>query len=171
MADQTRTYAVTVTLMVGIAGDEANPIPTDHRELAEILAETFVDHISRIAEGGNWSEVADNIDHIDLVVRDDVVVRSHGDVTIFPFSLPKENGDEEGLVTGRIERGAYGVEVFLDGYGAKAANPDQGSIIYLNHWDGSPQLVVHGDITEEDPTHIIQLETAEESRRVDLTPE
>jgi len=163
MPDQTRTYAVTMTLCVGVAGDEANPIPTDHHELGKILAENFVDHINTIAEGGHWSEVADNIDSVSMVVENDGAVK-HPHV-VYPFSLPLENGDEDGEQNGFVEIGAYGIEVFLDGYGAKTENLGNGSVVFLNHWNGSPQLVVHGDILQESPTHIIQLETAEESRR------
>ena len=93
------------------------------------------------------------------------------DKTIIPFSIPKQDGEEDGECTGRIEIGPLGIEIYIDGHGMKCMDPDQGSIVYLNHYDGSPQLVVHSDINQEDPGLVIQLAgAAEELREKPETP-
>ena len=153
------TYAVTVTLCVGLAGD---PLPTDPNDIVRNLAENF--RASVIER--NADDLVECIVRVEPVLGktlpQDVLPRSIG------FGLPRENGDEEGVVEGHIEFGPTGIEIYLDGYGMKCMSPGHGGIVYLNHFGGSPQLVVHGDILQEDPSQVIQLATAAESRRDDV---
>ena len=84
---------------------------------------------------------------------------------VVPFAMPRENGEDVGVVAGRIEIGPLGVEVFVDGFGMKEAPPGKGSVVYINHLDGSPQVIIHGDINQESPSHRINLNTATEGIR------
>ena len=58
-----------------------------------------------------------------------------------------------------------------EGYGHRTGDgvPGDGNgtndIVMMEHYDGKLRLIVWGDINEEDPTHIIDLENARESNR------
>ena len=169
MSEHTRTYAVQVGFVISLAGDESSPIPTDPNELKRILAEEVANCVNAYLYGGGreieYEGLVELIDDVQVIAEDDVPVTSQ--TQVIPFTMPLENGDEPGEIAGRIEIGNTGVEIFLDGYGVEAMDPGHGSVIYLNHYDGSPQVVIHGDIRQQDYTHKIQLAAASEEWRDD----
>lgn len=52
------------------------------------------------------------------------------------------------------------------GYGDCTSKDNCGCPIVLEIWEGQLRLVVWADINSEDPTHIIDLENARESKRL-----
>ena len=162
--EQTADYAVTVQLAVGLAGE---PLPTDPKELLRLLAENFVDLLQTILNGRDdeaaWDDVARNIVRVEPLEGD--TLPQHVLPRTISFTMPHENASEEGHTEGRVEFGDLGIEVTINGHGMKCMEPGFGSIIYVNHFDGSPQVIIHGDINQEDPTHSIQLSSASEDHR------
>jgi hypothetical protein len=60
-----------------------------------------------------------------------------------------------------------GMEISADRYGVKTMEPDCGAVAYLEQYNGELRLLVWADINQEDPTHVISLEGAHESKRRD----
>jgi hypothetical protein len=58
-----------------------------------------------------------------------------------------------------------GLCICLDGYGVYGCSPGVGGPIYLERYEGRVRLVVWGDINSEEPTHLIDLEGANEALR------
>ena len=58
----------------------------------------------------------------------------------------------------------------FDGYGECGADVNTGTPVLIEVWDGKLRVIVFGDINEEDPTHVIELEAARESNRKDGCP-
>ena len=165
MSEHTKTFAVQLDLVIGLAGDEGEPIPTDPEQLKLVLAENIHNWMhAATSDGKHFETLAECITNVQTIAVDDKDI-TPPEPKVIPFRLPLENGDTPGSVGGRVEIGSLGVEVFIDGHGMKTMEPGYGSIVYVNHFDGSPQVVVHGDILQEDPTHVIQLATAAEERR------
>lgn len=84
------------------------------------------------------------------------------------FLLPDVTG-EGGQLSGRVEQGPDGLEIYLDGYGDACSYA--GSCVYLEFYEGVPRVVIWADINQEDPTHVIELDMAAESRRATLPEE
>lgn len=67
-----------------------------------------------------------------------------------------------------VTREGAGVCLSIPGYGDKTSADGHGAPILLTCGDGMPpKLYVWADINQEDPTHIIDLDEAQECRRVD----
>lgn len=60
-----------------------------------------------------------------------------------------------------------GLTISPEGFGVKTMEDDFNGIILLEKYEGRLRLLVWGDINEEDPTHIIDLEQARLSARRD----
>ena len=59
------------------------------------------------------------------------------------------------------------LDLYIEGYG-NASNVDgEGSPITLDYYQGKLKLLVWGDINSDEPTHIIDLAGALESKRID----
>jgi hypothetical protein len=63
-----------------------------------------------------------------------------------------------------IEFGYSGIEVKIEGYGCQNSPIGVAGIVYVDLYPTHPQVLVHHDITEEEPT-IIKLEGASEKLR------
>jgi hypothetical protein len=57
------------------------------------------------------------------------------------------------------------LEIRPKGFGEAAAQDGYGVPVFIELYEGSLRLIVWGDINQQDPTHIIRLEGALESRR------
>lgn len=62
-----------------------------------------------------------------------------------------------------VRMGRLGVYIGAKNYSTKTGEEDE--IIMIEQSEGKLRLIVWGDINEEDPTHIINLNGARESRR------
>lgn len=82
------------------------------------------------------------------------------------FKLHDTATRDGGTVTGVIKVGQYGIDIFVDEYGAKESAIGQGGIVYLEFWSGELQLRAWPDITNANPTNI-SLEGALEELRED----
>ena len=89
---------------------------------------------------------------------------------VIPFSIPNLDASI-GLVgerlTGRIEIGDQGVDIFIDGYGLREMEPGGGGVIYLEKYNGRASVTIWPDITDGDGT-TINLEKAKEDLREDV---
>jgi hypothetical protein len=63
------------------------------------------------------------------------------------------------------EKHGYGIGLKLDGYGLVNMDPGFGEVVFLEKYDDKVQLLVWADITQEDPTHTIDLKMAREIYR------
>ena len=89
--------------------------------------------------------------------------------TVIPFDIPNIDARVKLVgerLTGRIEIG-QGVEIFIDGYGLREMEPGEGSVIYLEKYNGKANVTVWPDITDGDGT-TIDLETAKEELREEV---
>ena len=59
----------------------------------------------------------------------------------------------------------FNIEVLPKGYGTAGMEDGYGCPVFLERWEGELRVVVFADINSEDPTHIISLEGARESKR------
>lgn len=60
----------------------------------------------------------------------------------------------------------YGVHIDIEGYGCRDMQPGFGGILHLEvGQDGYVKLYIWGDITNSEPTHVIDLELASEEFR------
>lgn len=58
-----------------------------------------------------------------------------------------------------------GIALHPQGYGLKTMETGFCGVVYLEHYQGHPRLIVFADINDEEPTHIISLGGAHESER------
>lgn len=84
------------------------------------------------------------------------------------FQIKEANSDHPEV----IQKGEVVVEnndlalcIHLDGYGLMNCQPKVGGPILVERYEGKLRLLVWADINQEDPTHIIDLEPANESNR------
>ena len=151
-----------IVLTISVEAEEGN-FPDKH-EIATAISGVLQ---NKAGDPFQWGDatVYDNVQDLLLDAAECAEGLDLPSPLVVPFSMPIENGDEEGRMDGRIEIGPLGFEVYIEGFGVQEMDPDFGSVLYLNHYEGSPQVVVHGDILQPDPTHVIQLATAAEERR------
>jgi hypothetical protein len=64
------------------------------------------------------------------------------------------------------ERYNLGLAVGLPGYGLHDMEADTGAVIFIELYEGEPRLLVWADITSSEPTHVIPLGGASESKRL-----
>ena len=69
--------------------------------------------------------------------------------TEYQFKIPDIDGKTKGL-TGRIVVG-QGIEIFIDGYDCKEMEPNCGSIIYVEMYNGKPAVDVWNNIRSDAP--------------------
>ena len=58
-----------------------------------------------------------------------------------------------------------GIEIQFEGYGDNGSTPGNGSPILIEYCYGSPRVIIFGNINQEEPTHIIDLDEAAEANR------
>ena len=76
-----------------------------------------------------------------------------------------ESGQRTINVEVKDEQAGLGLVVCPQGYGCHGC--DDAGPLYLEVHEGRLRLLVWGDINQEDPTHIIDLEDARDDRRRD----
>ncbi len=76
--------------------------------------------------------------------------------------MNEDNGMEVPIT---IRTSHYGVEIGAVGYGDKVTQPGYGIPVLLELHEGELRVVIWSDINQEDPTHIISLANARESKR------
>jgi hypothetical protein len=77
-----------------------------------------------------------------------------------------DNADPSGRqVEVRAVEGSGFFEVRAENYGEKNAVDGEGAILALEVYEGRLRLLVFSDINIEGPTHVIDLEGAQEDRR------
>jgi len=86
----------------------------------------------------------------------------------YQFKIPDIDGKTKGL-TGRIVVG-QGIEIFIDGYGCKEVEPNTGSIVYLEMYNGAPAIDVWNNIRSDAPVKV-PLDLASEELREPLPEE
>ena len=147
-----------IVITINVEAEKGN-FPDKH-EIATALSGVLR---NKAGDPFQWGDatVYDGVQDLLLDASDGFEGLEMPDTLTIPFTMPIQNGDDDGDLGGRIEIGPVGVEVYIDGHGMKCMPPDKGSIVYLNHFNGSPQLVVHSDINQEDPGLVIQLAGAE----------
>lgn len=78
---------------------------------------------------------------------------------------PSDPSNDKDNIKVRVKVGKYGIYIHADGYGEKTAPDGKGEPILIELHQGSLKVYVWGDINEEDPTHIINMDDARESNR------
>lgn len=73
--------------------------------------------------------------------------------------------DKSPAVHGEIDASGASVDISVTGYGTAGMEPGYGPIAMLEYWGGKLRLIVFADITQEEPTHIIDLSGSRESLR------
>ncbi len=88
--------------------------------------------------------------------------------TGFSFDLKDvgtdSNSPEQDL-KGLVNVSESGVQICFTGFGDNQSKPGRGCPVYIENRDGVPFLIVWGDINAEEPTHVIDLSGASESKR------
>lgn len=56
--------------------------------------------------------------------------------------------------------------IMPEGYGDSCSTYDSGVPVMLEIWEGELRVLIWADINQEDPTHVISLEGARESKRI-----
>lgn len=69
------------------------------------------------------------------------------------------------LGSGKLGNGM--MSIAIEGYGDKTSADGNGSPILIENYGGRVRVIIWGDINQEDPTHVIELDGALESKRVD----
>ena len=67
-----------------------------------------------------------------------------------------------------VESEPHGVAIRPIGYGQKLAEDGFGSPVFIEIRDGVPFVIVWDDINDEEPSHMISLEKAAESKRLKM---
>lgn len=84
-----------------------------------------------------------------------------------PFALKDECMTKEYEISGYIDNSlSLGVALNFSGYSDHCSNDDNGTPIYIQKYDGKLQAIIYADINQEDPTHVISLEGAKNSKRI-----
>jgi hypothetical protein len=65
---------------------------------------------------------------------------------------------------GRIEIRDDNIVIAFDGFGDCCSDKGKGFPVLIENKEGTPHVVVWGDINHEDPTNVISLEDAAESK-------
>lgn len=84
-----------------------------------------------------------------------------------PFVL-HDCGNGRNKIEGIIALWSTGIEVFVNGYGTSSMEPGCGSPIYIEYYQDSLRVLVWNDINQSDPTNVIALEGALETKRQDV---
>ena len=58
-----------------------------------------------------------------------------------------------------------GLAILPEGYGELGTQEGHGAPIYIERYEGELRMLIWADINQQDPTHIICLDGAQESRR------
>lgn len=82
------------------------------------------------------------------------------------FTL-KDQADPSRTLNGEVVANNGNIEIRFDGYGEHDANPEHGSPIVVEVWEGHLRCLCFADINSCDVSHIIDLEGARESNRVE----
>ena len=84
------------------------------------------------------------------------------------FALRDVSDDHTETVSGsvKVEKDGLALLIGVQGYGEMTAEDGQAHPILLERFHGKLRLIVWGDINEENPTHIIDLEPAREDARL-----
>ncbi len=88
----------------------------------------------------------------------------------FEWALKDENWNQREPrppIRCRLLTLGHDVSICFDGYGDYGSTAGHGCPVMIEHYDGVLRLLVWGDINQQDPTHIIDLEGALEAKRVD----
>ncbi|PSF35977.1 hypothetical protein C7H19_14615 [Aphanothece hegewaldii CCALA 016] len=83
-----------------------------------------------------------------------------------PFIL-KDSVSQQS-VRGKVAHINNGLEIYFDGYGNYSCEPTSGSTILIEVFEQSLRVIIWGDIQQEDPTHVIELDGAREALRVKI---
>ena len=65
-------------------------------------------------------------------------------------------------------RGGPGLELMFDGYSNCCSEDDDGCLLYIEYYDSELFVRVYGDINSEEPTAVINLETARNGAREEV---
>jgi hypothetical protein len=80
------------------------------------------------------------------------------------FNLKEVDGEKE-LTIKIVNDLGDGIFILPEGYGEYCAAPGEGAPIAIEIWQGKLRVLIWGDINTEEPTDIIHLEGAHESKR------
>jgi len=80
-------------------------------------------------------------------------------------ALLTDNDASSNSINVGIEQINVGLLIKPKGYGDKCSNDGDGCPVFLEVYKGELRLIVWSDINQEDPTHIINLEGAKETKR------
>lgn len=60
-----------------------------------------------------------------------------------------------------------GLALYFDGYSDCCSQDNRGAPIYIERFEGNLRAIIYADINQEEPTHIISLESAKTSKRIE----
>jgi len=83
--------------------------------------------------------------------------------TVLKEQVDDKNPDATLDVAVRLSNGM--IEISFDGYGDHCSQDGHGCPVMIELYYGKPRLIVWGDINQEEPTHVIDLEGAAEYLR------
>lgn len=83
------------------------------------------------------------------------------------FTITHHENDH--TLSGRIEVGSHGLDIFFDGYGQHTMEPGFGAPLFIEPDDnGHPVVYCWSEIDSEDHTHKISLQSARDNREPTL---
>jgi len=89
------------------------------------------------------------------------------DISELNTTLSDADSEHSSSLRIRVVANGSVLSIFPEGYGDFASAEGHGCPVFLELYQGRLRLVVFAEIEQEDPTHLVDLERARESRRID----
>lgn len=83
----------------------------------------------------------------------------------FKLADNAQGHEHQPYLRGKVVLTDRGIDIFFEGYGQNGMAEGHGSPIYIELYEGKPKLMVWADINNEEPTRVIDLSGAKESKR------
>ena len=82
------------------------------------------------------------------------------------FTLKDECGRKEKDINGFVDNKInLGIALHFSGYSDFCSADDNGTPVYIEKYDGDLRVIIYADINQEEPTHVISLESARVEKR------
>lgn len=107
-------------------------------------------------------EIAQNVDYDESDYDDE----SENDEVFSPHGVIVDQSGTDDKIKLTVSIMKHGMIVYAEGYGDKCSEAPHGSPLVVELYEGKLRAIIWSDINQEDPTHIIDLSGAMESKRV-----
>jgi hypothetical protein len=94
-------------------------------------------------------------------------IAAHTDSAKCCFTLKDDTQPSDNDITGYSDNGiGLGVSMYFNGYSDCCSDDNIGAPVYIEQYNGELRVLVYSDINQEEPTHVISMEGARNTKRL-----